>query len=544
MGGKGNHLDVSASSCLDEAMQTSPLLMSVALGLCGSSVAVAQDGAQKIALDPSGQPVFEFSEALDLSDDGRFVAFICFDGTLAPGEANNKEDVFVRDMLLGTTQRVVPFAEEGVFQPAISGDGRYVVVSTSSENLVGTQTNGYTQVYRYDLQTGLTTLISLGVGTEGGDGQSGGPSISDDGQFVSFYSYAPDLILGDSNQTADVFLRDANSNYMELISIGPNGQQADQHCYLSAMTPDARYVVFETRSNTIEVQPNNYRDLFLRDRVLGTTEKLTFDYNGNSTDGRSEGPIEISDDGRFVSFTSEADDLVVGQNDDLFPLRAVFVHDRLLGMTEIISVDPTMPGQPELGDCFGASMTADGRYVVFSCAESGAVYLRDRQLGSLFRVDQNALGQNGNDEGFEAVISDNGEWLGFTSYASNLVSNDVNANRDGYMRPWKRAGELALTPPAGGSSVTLTLTDLQPSTFVLLGASLQGPGPTPFDLVGISGLANLGNLTILMTGFADAAGQWSLTTQLGPGMSGLPLYVQALDLFTGQLTPAYNGLIQ
>ena len=525
-------------------MQTSPLLMSVALGLCGSSVAVAQDGAQKIALDPSGQPVFEFSEALDLSDDGRFVAFICFDGTLAPGEVNNKEDVFVRDMWLGTTQRVVPFAEEGVFQPSISGNGRYVAVSTSSENLVGAQTNGYTQVYRYDLQTGTTTLISLGVGTEGGDGQSGGPSISDDGQYVSFYSYAPDFIAGDTNQTADVFLRDATSAYMELISVGPSGQQTDQHCYLSAMTPDARFVVFETRSNNIEAQPNNYRDLFLRDRLLGTTEKLTFDFNGNSTNGRSEGPIDMSNDGRFISFTSEADDLVVGQKDDPFPVRAVFVLDRLLGVTELISVDPTQPGQPELGDCYGASMTADGRYVVFSCAESGAVYLRDRQLGSLFRVDQNSLGQDGNEPGFEAVISDNGEWLGFTSYASNLVANDLNENRDGYLRPWKRAGELALTAPVGGGSVTLTLSDLQPSTFVLLGASLQGPGPSPFSVVGIDGLANLGNLAIFVTGFADAAGQWSLTSQLGPGLTGLPLYVQALDLFTGQLTPAYNGLIQ
>lgn len=504
----------------------------------------AQAGAQKVALDPSGQPVFEFSEDVALSNDGRYIAFVCFDSTLAPGEANGKEDVFVRDRVLGVTQRVAPFANRGVFEPAIAGNGRFVSVTSTSTNLVPKETFDHSQVYLYDLELGTTKLVSVATTSEGGDAQSSGGFVSDDGRWVSFFSYATDLVAGDFNQVADIFLRDTVGNFTELITIGPGGEYTDQHSYLSAMTPDARFVVFETRSTTIEAQPNNYRDLFIRDRVLATTEQVTFDYNGNATNGRSEGPIDISDDGRFISFTSEADDLVPGQHDDPFPVRAVFVRDRLLGTTEIISVDPTVPGMPELGDCFDASMTADGRYVVFSCADTGAVYLRDRVVGSLFRIDYSDFGVAGNGTSDGAVISDDGQWIGFTSDASTLVPGDVNENRDAYVRPWARIGDVSVQSLVGGTQASVTFSGLGPSSFMLVGVSVQSAGPLYYSLLGLSGLSDLGSLDLFMTGWTDGTGQLSLSAALPLAMVGTPIHIQALDLFTGGLTPAFNGFVQ
>lgn len=512
--------------------------------LLAPGVAWGQAGPQKVALGPGDVPASAFSESLDLSDDGRYAVFVSFDADLAPGEANNKEDAFVRDLLLGVTERVAPGADERVSNPAISGDGRYVVFTSPSTTLVGTPVNESDQVFVFDRLTGTTTLMSESLSSEGGDGDSDGASISNDGQWVTFYSYAPDLIPGDNNMVADVFLRDTQSGFTERINLGPNGEICEQHSYTSAQTPDLRYVFFETRSNDIEAQPNNYRDIWRRDRVLQTTEKVSLDWQGGASDGRSEGPIDVSDDGRFVAFTSEADDLVAGQHDDPFPVRAVFVRDMLLGTTELISVDPLQPGQPELGDCYGPSMTADGRYVVFSCADSGIVYLRDRELGSLFRLDVSALGAPGNGFGSEAVISDDGTLVGFTSQSTNLVAGDDNLSRDAFVRSWERTGALQLDSLVAGTTATATVSGLAPSTFVLLGVSFQGAGPTPYALLGLTGLADLASLDLFFTGTTDATGTYQLSATLGPGTSGLPVAVQALDLFTGAQTPAFNGLVQ
>lgn len=517
-----------------------PLVAAAALAAPGH----AQLGAQKVALLPDGTPSPEFSEEPDLSADGRFVAFVSFDSNLAPGEANNKEDAFVRDLLLGTTQRVAPGANERVSEPAISGDGRFVAFSSSTTSFGFLGPDEYQQIYRYDLVTGAVELVSANASGFMADGASGGPAISEDGRFVSFFSYAPDLVAGDNNMVADVFLRDVEFGTTERISLWSGGVQGNQHCYTSALSPDLRYVVFETRSTNIEPAQNNYRDLFLRDRVADTLDKVTFSWTGGPTDGRSEGPFDISADGRYIAFTSEADNLVPGQHDDVFPVRAVFVRDMQLGVNELISVDPTLPGAPELGDCFGASMSDDGRYVVFTCATDGGVYLRDRVLGSLLRVDRSDLGEAGNAAGRAAVISDDGAWLAFTSEATNLVAGDDNVAQDAYVRAWPRAGELSVASMVAGTQASVTLSGFAPSTFMLVGVAFGAGGATPFQLGGAAGLADLGSLALYFSGLTDGAGQLAVAGFLPPALAGQAIHVQGYDLFTSTLTPAFNGVVQ
>lgn len=485
-------------------------------------------------------PADEFSETASISDDGRFVAFVSFESALAPGEANGKEDVFVRDRLLGLTERVAPGATQGCRSPVISGDGRYVAFVTASTNLVVEDTHGEEQVLLFDRVTGLVELISKGPTGQGGNQGANFPSISTDGRFVSFQSYSNDLFVPDLNSTADIFMMDRQTGLLDLISLGNGGIQTDEHGYSSALTNDGRYVVFETRGDNIELVPNGYRDVFRRDRLLGITEKVSFNYLGTSTHGRSEGPLDISADGRWISFHSEADDLVPFQQQDMYPVRAVFVRDMELGVTELISQDSASPSGAELGDSHGASMSADGRFVAFTSEENGAVYLRDRETQTTLRADHGSLGQAGNQAAFEAALSNDGRLLAFTSLADNLIHGDTNQSREVFAREFHFQGGLQVRGLVAGSPTTVTATGLVPGTVLLLGASVSGPGPLPSPF----GLINLGSLNGLFVLSADATGSVTMSATLPPTLLGVPLWLQGVDLFSGLLTPAFGCVVQ
>lgn len=493
-----------------------------------------------MALDSSGLPATDFSETASVSDDGRFVAFVSFDPNLAPGEANGKEDVFVRDRLLGTTERVAPGATEACRFPSISGDGRFVAFVTKSPNLVSANLNGEEQVLLFDRQTGALELISISTGSGGGDQGAGLPATSHDGRFVSFQSYSNDIVAGDANFTADIYLRDRMLGITELVSMGNAGQQTNEHCYGSAMTKDARFVVFETRADNIEPAPNGYRDVFRRDRQLGLTEKVTFSAVGGATDGRSEGPLDVSDDGRFVSFQSEADNLVLGQTQDPFPRHDVFVRDMQLGTTELVSVDPLSASGAELGDSVDASLSADGHLVAFVSGLTDHAYLRDRETATTLRVDYSDAAQVGNRDAFETQLADDVPLVVFTSRSANLVVGDTNGVHEVFVRHFPRMGELAISSVQAGLPVTVTATGLVPGTVLVLGVSLVGPGP----LATTFGLVDLGGSPSLFVLSADATGQASLTAPLPAALLGAPLWVQGLDLFSGALTPAIGRFVQ
>lgn len=516
------------------------LAVLLVLSTLGVPRAAAQGGAERVALDSSGLPALDFSNAPSVSDDGRYVAFVSFDPNLAPGEANGKEDVFVRDLVLGVTERVAPGATEACRFPSISGDGRYVAFVTKSQNLVSTSLSGEEQVLLFDRQTGTVELISRATTGAGGDQGAGLPAVSRDGRYVSFQSYSNDIVPGDSNFTADIYLRDRLLGVTELISVGNAGQQTAEHCYGSALTPDARYVIFETRADNIEPAPNGYRDVFRRDRLLGITEKVSFSSTGGATDGRSEGPLDISDDGRFISFQSEADNLVPGQAQDPYPVRAVFLRDMQLGVTELVSVDPLSPTAAELGDAFDAALSGDGRLVSFASGVTGAVYLRDRVTKTTLRVDHGDLGQAGNRESTETELADDVPTLVFTSASTNLVVGDTNGVPEVLLRRFPRAGELDLSGTTAGTAVTVTATGLVPGTVLLLGVSLSGPGPLPSGY----GLVDLGGVPSLFVLSADAAGAASFTATLPLASVGAPLWVQGLDLFSGTLTPGIGRFIE
>ena len=261
-----------------------------------------------------------------------------------PGDTNDTQDVFVRNRQTGTTRRVSlgPGGAQGdssSSKSALSADGRFVAFTSNARNLVPGDTNDTQDVFVRNRQTGMTRRVSLGPGGGQGNGSSGGSALSADGRFVAFQSDASNLVPGDTNGAADVFVRDRQTGTTRRVSLGPGGAQAggDNCCSPVALSADGRFIAFESKAaNLVPGDTNLAADVFVRDRQTGMTRRVSPGPGGGQGDGSSAQPA-LSADGRFVAFYSEAANLVPG---DTNGAADVFVRDRQIGTTRRVSLGP------------------------------------------------------------------------------------------------------------------------------------------------------------------------------------------------------------
>ena len=270
------------------------------------------------------------SEEPSISRTGRYVAFDSNAGNLVPGDTNGTSDCFVRDLSSGATERV-SVSSGGIegdaqcFGPAISQSGRFVAFRSSATNLGGS-TNGTWQIYLRDRWTGTTTLVSGRVGGgDGGDGQSDDPAMSGDGRFVVYQSIATNLVPGDTNNQKDVFLYDRVTGSTDRVSIQSNGGEANGASEDPAISANGRFVTFHSAAaNLVKGDTNKRHDIFIRDRVSGKTSRISVGLNDRQANGASLNPA-VSSTGRFVAYESVATNLVTtDRNSD----NDVFVYDR------------------------------------------------------------------------------------------------------------------------------------------------------------------------------------------------------------------------
>jgi hypothetical protein len=225
-----------------------------------------------------------------------------------------------------------------------------------SRSLIGTFLAAFLIISPFKLEqvasSATTELISLAYDGTQANGDSWDTSISADGRYVAFASYASNLVIGDANNKADIFVRDRDAEATELVSIASDGTQGNGDSRYPSLTPDARFVLFTSAaSSLVDDDTNNLEDIFVRDRQMGTTERVNVASNGTQADDISYSPV-ISPNGRFVAFTSDADNLAGGIPNN-YP--KTFVRDRVTGMTEQIG-----------GFMYPASISADGRYVLLN----------------------------------------------------------------------------------------------------------------------------------------------------------------------------------
>ena len=400
----------------------------------------------RVNLDSAGAEANAGASDPSISADGRYVAFQSTASDLVPGDTNASRDVFVRDRLLGTTERASvdsgdaqangDSGEDGL---AISADGRYVAFESSATNLVTGDTNAATDVFVRDRQSGTTERVSLSsAGTQGnGSCQSNTLtiSISADGHYVTFSSLASNLVAADANARGDVFVRDRLLGTTERVSVDSAEVEADGFSTDSSVSDDGRYVAFTSvATNLVAGDANGISDIFVRDRQLGTTACVSVDPSGNVGNSFSNLP-SISADGRYVAFQSDSTTLVAG---DTNFRRDVFLRDRQSGTTERVSV--ASGGGQGNDDCYFPSMSSDARYVAFYGPPTNLVagdtnggwdvFLRDRQLATTVRVSLSSAGSQANGSSYLASISDDGRYVAFRSDAADLVQGDTNGFDD------------------------------------------------------------------------------------------------------------------
>jgi Tol biopolymer transport system component len=301
-----------------------------------------------------------------VSGDGGNVAFEGTATNLVQGAPHGQSNIYVRNRASGTTELAslsslgVP-ASASSRNASISGDGRYVAFESDANNLVFGDNNGCTDVFVRDRQTGTTERVSVDSSGVQGDASSTTPVISGDGRFVAFVSEASNLVPGGILGNEDVYVHDRVTHATELVSVSLGGTPSNGlNIYLS-ISPDGRFVTFTSyATNLVANDVNNQPDVFLRDRQLGVTELISVDSSGNQADDSSDSS-SVSADGRFVAFGCLADNLVPA---DFNGLLDVFVRDRQLGTTERVSV--TSNGMEGNGDSRSPALSGDGRFVAFS----------------------------------------------------------------------------------------------------------------------------------------------------------------------------------
>ena len=433
-------------------------------------------GTTRLVSTQPRAPFYSTAPAASVSSDGRFVAFTAVP---APPELQIPEaparlgEIYVRDFLNNTTiwasSNALSFTGPAIqtnadgsffnhgpdsYQPTLSGDGHFIYFKSALE------TNTF--LFRHDLQTSVTTLISSQL--EEGPGSPENPlelQTNPDGRVVLYET------MTNNTQQAQIYLWDALIGAPRLVSAATNRVPANGTSWQSSMTPDGRYVVFS--SDATDLVPNNFpsndeglpRHIYLRDMDAGTTRLVSLDSAGHASFTVEALNPDISADGQVITFDAYDSDLVPDDNN---LAQDVFIRDLRSERTTLASrrnsalTGLTANGLSSLG---ASSVSSNGLRVVFTSLASnlavgdtnGAmdVFLRDLALGTNILVSAGPNGV-GNGPSQSPALSADGRFVAFSSLASNLVANDFNGQSDVFVRDLQSGQVQLVSVTADGQS--------------------------------------------------------------------------------------------
>ncbi len=335
--------------------------------------------------------------------------------------------------------------------PTIDRSGRFVVFQSSAPNLTTNLLEGDYHLYRRDLQTGALTLVDVdtnGVGLSVSPATV--PSITDDGQLVAFDDTDGSLVSNDRNHNYDAFVRDLGTGTTELISvhdpalpsITANGFSS---MALSSLSADGRFICF--RSDADNLAPNDTNaspDVFVQDTDTGKTVLVSVATNGYSGDATSSEPA-ISPDGRYVAFTSSADDLVPRDSNNS---QDVFLRDLVTGTTTLVSYNST-GSAPGAKASYSPMISSGGRYVLFRSLAANLsagiftgenLFLRDLQLATNYALTKSGVSI--------AAMTPDGHYVayGVNGVSVQLAVWDAGSAKAIYSNNTSSTFGLAITP--------------------------------------------------------------------------------------------------
>jgi len=396
------------------------------------------------------------SPAMDVS--GRFVAFLSSSTNLVTNSLFGEFHLYLRDVQSGTT-RLMAMDTNGAGAPlspatdlSISSNGQFVAFESQDTGLVSNDRNRDYDVFVAGVDSGNAELISVRLPSlpslsPNGPSFISSSSISSNGNFVGFTSDADNLVAGDTNTCRDVFVRNRQNGTVTLVSVATNGGPADGPSTDVSITPDGRFVVFTSSADNLVAGDNNkVTDVFLRD--LQTVQTVLVSVNTNATgtgNNVSSLPI-VSSDGKYVLFRSTATDIAPGS----FAAGSgnLFLRNLQANITVALT---TNYGGPE-------TMTPNGKYVAFGEVLSGKFYVRDSDTSAVIYT-----GYGGANGALALALSDDGRWLAYESSGSapaSLIAVDLVAHTNvliysGYFPPLmqprfsKDGRRLAYTAKAG-----------------------------------------------------------------------------------------------
>ena len=368
---------------------------------------------------------------------------------------------------------------------AFSADGRFIAFISSASDLLSSDTTGQ-NVYVNDLETGVTTLVSVDyTGNGGANNQCFNPVLSADGRFVAYESTATNLVANDTNaglqdgRLSDVFVRDLQLGVTHLVSVNHAGTDSGGETSTGpSITPDGRYVAFYSNAKDLVTNPTHSNpgfpsynpNVFVRDLQAATTQLVSVSMDGRHGNGSSYGylPPAMSADGRYVAFTSAAYDLAP-KDTNSYGGDDVFVRDLVLQHTTLVSLNLSGNTGPTFSTHRSeyAFISADGQRVVFTSyapdlvtndtnGSDGSrrdVFVRDLPLQQTTLVSARSSGGSGNNDSFTMAITADARYVVFYSFATDLVSaSDTNGQRDAFVRDLQTGTTALLSGIPSGAS--------------------------------------------------------------------------------------------
>jgi hypothetical protein len=436
----------------------------------------------RVSVDSSGQEGTQMSFLSAISGNGQIVAYSSDAGNLVTNDTNGVTDVFVHDRTTGLTERVSIDSSGiegngGSYSPSISQNGNIVAFKSAASNLIPNDTNNEEDIFVHNRTTGITTRVSVdSQGIEGNFGStsvSWGISISSNGRYVAFASGSTNLVLGDTNETDDIFFHDRETGQTTRVSMNSLGEDTNGGSLSPKISGDGQFIVFLSEaSNLVPSDTNSLRDTFVHNRLTGTTTRVSVNSQGEEANGESSRdlqPPHISADGRYVVFDSRATNFSQG----IIPGGDYsYVHDRHTGMTSLVGINNE--GQPANDQSALAAISADGRFisflsrgtnlVPFPLLKEGNLFLRDQVNNATFLANLNTPvppGSQGLETTFQMPLSSDGKYVAFESDVFDLVLQDTNDVYDVFVheqpRPVNPPQTLTISSTGSGNGTISSL---------------------------------------------------------------------------------------
>jgi Tol biopolymer transport system component len=407
------------------------------------------DSLQRLAAGGGGE-----SGVPIISPDGRYVLFASTAANLSLTSSNTAFatrgvptlNVFLRDRTNGTTALVsVNLAGTGggndnSLPVNLSTNGRYAAFESSASDLVAGDTNGVTDIFVRDLVKGTTILVTVSTNGDVGSGASRSAVMTPDGRYVAFVSEANNLVGGDTNGIPDVFVRDVQAGVTTLVSVKARRALTGSSSDAPDITPDGRYVVFSSTASNLVAGVVNAQDIYVRDLVGGNTVWASTGAGAAALSVLHASKVvsynhAVSADGKFVAYEASA---APGSTPSYPGLILRYNLDS--GATDLIHTNAAIQS-PTFLDFFNLDMTPDGQRIVFVASTNGTsgattcILLWDAGTDAITLVSgdlNNQVATNYNCD--HPTIEPNGQFVGFSSTATNLTTNRLRGDWHLYLR--------------------------------------------------------------------------------------------------------------